>query len=95
MAIISEDFLRHIYEKHKDLVEMLNIKDMRELKELILNVLQNPDEIHEDKYKNYVKYYLKKINTLWINTVLVYNTVKTAYLISSKSYRRFKEKRWR
>ena len=92
---ISKDTLRHIYEKHEDLIKILSIKDMEELKEAILDVLQDPDEIHEDKYKNYVKYYLKKINALWINVVLVYNTVKTAYLISPKSYRKFKEKRWR
>jgi len=92
---ISENTLRHIYEKHEDLVKILRVRDVEELKEVILDVLQDPDEIYEDKYKNYVKYYLKKINALWINVVLVHNTVKTAYLISSKSYRKFKEKRWR
>jgi len=55
IGLISENTLRHIYEKHEDLVEMLNIKNMRELKEAILDILQNPDEVHEDKYKKYVK----------------------------------------
>ena len=64
------------------------------LREAIANILQNPDETHVDRFKNNVKYYLKRINNLWVNIILEDNTVKTAYLIGSKSYRKFKEKRW-
>ena len=40
MINISENTLRHFYEKHKDLVKILNISNMKELKEIILDILQ-------------------------------------------------------
>jgi len=51
--------------------------------------------VHADKYRGDVKYYLRRINDLWINVVVVSGAVKTAYLIGLKSYKRLKEKRWR
>jgi len=90
----SQAILKHIYEKHKDLIKILNIKNIDELKTIIINVLWKPDEIYLDKYRSNVKYYLKRINDLWINIILIGNIVKTAYLISSKSYKRYRDKRW-
>ena len=92
--IIPKSVLNHIYDEHKDLVETLKIRSIMELREAIANILQNPDKTHVDRFKNNVKYYLKRINNLWVNIILEDNTVKTAYLIGSKSYRKFKEKRW-
>ena len=40
-----------------------------ELREAIVNILQNPDETHVDRFKNNVKYYLKRINNLWVNII--------------------------
>lgn len=91
---ISRDTLRHVWEKHSDLVEALRIKSLEELLEVITQVLERPDEVHVDRLRSCVRYYLKKLDELWVNVVLVGDTVKTAYLISSKSYRKFREKRW-
>ena len=91
---VPEDTLRHIYEKHGDLIKALKIRSIAEFREVIMRILENPDEVHVDKFRRYVRYFLKKIDDLWINVVLLNNIVKTAYLLSSKSYRKFEEKRW-
>lgn len=91
---IPEITLRHVYEEHQDLIEVLKVKDIIDLRNVLKNILKNPDEVHIDRFRSNVRYYLKKIDDLWVNVVLVGNVAKTAYLISHKSYRRFKEKRW-
>ncbi len=93
--IISRDTLKHIFEEHRDLVELLNLYTLEDLRRLLLNTLRSPDETHVDRFRNDVRYFLKKIDDLWINVVVVRNSVKTAYLLGSRSYRKFAEKRWR
>jgi len=92
--VISKDALRHVWRKHPDLARILGLGDVEDLLRQIMQVLENPDEIHVDRFRSNVKYYLKKIDDLWINIILVDNIIKTAYLISFKSYRKFRERRW-
>ena len=94
-AHVSESTLRHIYEEHEDLIETLKLKSLTELREVIMSVLRDPHEVYADTRRDDVRYYLRKINDLWINVIVVSGTVRTAYLIGLKSYKRLKEKRWR
>jgi hypothetical protein len=64
----------------------MNIKSIEELEKLILGVVEAPDEIYMDLFN--VKYFLKKINELYINVIISDDRVKTAYLISPKTYYR-------
>jgi hypothetical protein len=92
MVIISENVLRHILRRHRDIARLMNVENARELEKVIANVVETPDEVYVDLFN--VKYFLKKINELYINVVVVNDTVKTAYLISSKTYHRSRERRW-
>jgi hypothetical protein len=92
MVIISENVLRHILRRHRDIARLMNVENARELEKVIANVVEAPDEVYVDLFN--VKYFLKKINELYINVVVVNDTVKTAYLISSKTYHRLRERRW-
>lgn len=57
-----------------------------ELEKLILDVVEVLDEVYMDLFN--VKYFLKKINELYINVITADDRVKTAYLISPKTYHR-------
>jgi hypothetical protein len=62
----------------------MNIKSIGELEKLILSVVEVPDEVYMDLFN--VKYFLKKINELYINIIIADDRVKIAYLISPKTY---------
>ena len=49
--------------------------------------------MHIDAYNPSIKYFLKKVDDLWLIIVALENDVKTAYLISSKTYERFVARR--
>ncbi|MGC8933289.1 MAG: hypothetical protein ACP5LQ_08385 [Candidatus Methanodesulfokora sp.] len=91
---VSQATLRHIFERHKDLVRALGIVSLEELKDEIMLIMQNPDEVHVDISRSDVKYYLKKLDDVWAMVILVGGDVKTAYLIGLKSYKRFEGRRW-
>jgi len=46
---ISRDTLRHVWEKHGDLVKELKLKNFEELLGVIVQVLEQPDEVYIDK----------------------------------------------
>jgi len=80
--------------KHSDLVKELKLRNLEELQNIIVQILEQPDEVYIDRYRSNVKYYLKKLDKHWINVVVANTTVKTAYLINRESYKRLSEKRW-
>jgi hypothetical protein len=89
---VPDRVLKHIMSKHRDFTAILNVKGIDELKQLIKDVLESPDEVYSDEYG--VKYFLKRINDHWINVVVAEDTVKTAYIIGSRTYRRLRRRKW-
>ena len=57
-------------------------------------MVNNPSEVHQDIHNPSVRYYLRRLNDLWLNMAIQGNEVKTAYIISTKSYNKFKTRRW-
>ncbi|MEM3713290.1 MAG: hypothetical protein QXR97_07130 [Thermoproteota archaeon] len=92
MTIVSDNVLRHILRKHRDTTRLMGVRDIEELRKIIISVIKEPDEAYMDKFDT--KYFLKKIDELYVNTIVVEDSVKTAYLISTKSYKRFRERKW-
>ena len=66
---------------------------MDSLKRLLEDALVSPDEVRLDTRSSDVRYFLKKVNGLWLMVVALEDEVKTAYLISPKTYKRFSSKR--
>ena len=93
-AKIPVTVLRHIFEKHHDLVEYLGVTAPSELADVLQNMLCSPDEAHMDKFRHDVLYCLKRVGSYWVSIVVASGTVKTAYLVNNRSYRRLREKRW-
>ncbi|MCP8313069.1 MAG: hypothetical protein H3Z53_01670 [archaeon] len=92
MVIISKNILKHVLRKHRDIAKLIDVKGVEELRRIIADVVENPDEAYMDALD--VKYFLKKIDELYINIVVLNDTVKTAYLISPKTYYRLRRKKW-
>ncbi len=92
MVIVSEYVLKHILRKHRDITRLMGIENVEELRKLITSVIEKPDGTYVDTFGT--KYFLKKTDELYFNTIVAGDSVKTAYLISAKSYKRFKEKKW-
>lgn len=93
MIVIPEGVVKHVLKKHRDFVVMLRVRDVDELKRIIREVVENPDEVHVDAYG--VRYFLKRINDKWINVIVTGDSVKTAYIIGLRTYLRLRERRWR
>ena len=93
MIVIPEGVVKHVLKKHRDFVVMLRVRDVDELKRVIREVVENPDEVHVDAYG--VRYFLKRINDKWINIIVTGDSVKTAYIIGLRTYLRLRERRWR
>ena len=93
--IIHEDVLRHIMRRHgNDLRKIIGIQRLEELRSIVEDVINNPSEAHQDIHNPSVRYYLRRLNDLWLNVVIQGNEVETAYIISTKSYNKFKTGRW-
>jgi hypothetical protein len=73
------------------MISILNLKG-NDLVKLIINTLENPNQIYIDNRGG--KYFLKKYNELYFNVIVHENIIRTAYLISSKTYLRMVKKRW-
>lgn len=62
------------------------------LVKLLCDVLQEPNEVYVDVYDS--RYFLKKLDDLYLNVIVSEQMVKTAYLISQKTYSKMGSKRW-
>jgi len=95
MITISDGVLKHIIRKHgADFSRLLGITRLDELRRLLKEALTNPDETHVDARNPRAKFFLKKKDALWLLIVVVGREVKTAYLISFKTYKRLAYRRW-
>lgn len=92
MATISGNVLKHVLRRHRDFARVLGVGSVEELRRVIVDVVEVPDEVYVDLFD--IKYFLKKINELYVNVIVVNDRVKTAYLIGSKTYHRLRERKW-
>ncbi|MEM3078146.1 MAG: hypothetical protein QXR38_01460 [Nitrososphaerales archaeon] len=68
------------------------MKGIEELRGILADIVENPDEAYVNEFD--VKYFLKKVDELYINVVIIGDVMKTAYLISPKTHYRLRKKRW-
>lgn len=57
MIVISEDVLKHILRKHRDITRLMGIENVEELRKLITRAIKNPDETYVNTFGT--KYFLK------------------------------------
>ena len=90
-VILTEGIIAHIVRKHSEILSLLSL-DRQGFVELLHSALKEPNEVYADAYQS--KYFLKKLDNLHLNVVVSEGIVKTAYLISGKTYSKMRKKRW-
>lgn len=88
---ITEDVVGHVIRKHSDVLSLFGLTK-EGFVDLLRSVLEKPHEVYIDVYGS--RYFLKRLNKLYLNAVVNEETVRTAYLISSKTHSRMRRKRW-
>jgi hypothetical protein len=91
---ISEWVVRHIMKRHRDWVGMLKLDSEIGVRNFIMRVLSKPDEVHMDRVRNDVRYFLKRLDDKFLCIVVVGDDVVTAYLLNREKYGRYKVRRW-
>lgn len=88
---VSQEVIDHIVRKHPQMLSVVGFERERLVASLVLT-LENPVEIHANAGLS--KYYLRKLNDLYLNIIVIGDTVKTAYLIGDATYKRMSRARW-
>ena len=52
MVIVSENALRHVLRKHRDITRFMGVKNLEELRKIITDVIENPDEVYIDTFRS-------------------------------------------
>jgi hypothetical protein len=91
---ISEWVVRHRMKRHRDWVGMLKLDSEIDVRNFIMRVLSKPDEVHMDRIRNDVRYFLKRLDDKFLCIVVVGDDVVTAYLLNREKYGRYKVRRW-
>jgi len=89
--IVTEDVVDHVVRKHSEILSLLALTRNGFVK-LLCNALEEPNEVYVDVHDS--RYFLKKLNDLYLNVIVSEQTVRTAYLISPKTYSKMGRKRW-
>jgi hypothetical protein len=91
---ISEWVVRHRMKRHRDWVDMLKLDSEIDVRNFIMRVLSKPDEVHMDRIRNDVRYFLKRLDDKFLCIVVVGDDVVTAYLLNREKDGRYKVRRW-
>ncbi len=88
---ITREVLDHIQRKHPQMFSMVGLS-REQLVSSLVQALGNPDEVYVDTSGS--RYCVKRIDALYLNVIVVGETVKTAYLMGNRTYRRMRKTRW-
>ena len=88
---VTEDVVGHVSRKHSEVLSLLGLTE-EGFFDLLCRVLEKPHEAYIDSFGS--RYFLKKLNDLYLNVVVDEGIVRTAYLISSKAHSRMRRRRW-
>jgi hypothetical protein len=91
---ISEWVVRHRMKRYRDWVGMLKLDSEIDVRNFIMRVLSKPDEVHMDRIRNDVRYFLKRLDDKFLCIVVVGDDVVTAYLLNREKDGRYKVRRW-
>jgi len=90
-VVITEDVIDHVIRKHSEILSLLGLTRKGFVK-LLRSALGEPNEAYVDVHDS--RYFLKRLDHLYLDVVVGEGIVRTAYLISSKTYSRMRRKRW-
>lgn len=79
---VTEDVVDHVIRKHSEIFSLLGLTRKGFVK-LLRSALEKPNEAYVDVYDS--RYFLKKLNDLYLNVVVSDETVKNGVLNKSEN----------
>lgn len=89
---VSSTLYFHVKKRHLDVFKVLGVSDENSFVQAVGKVVRGPNEVYSDGAGTL--YYLCKVNDLYVNVIVFKNSIKTVYLLSLRSYRRMRFKKW-
>jgi hypothetical protein len=81
----SEKVIKHVMKRHRDWIGMLGLSSEEEVRDFIVRVLSQPDEMYGDIVGSDVRYFLRRLGNKFL-CIVVDDEVVTAYLISLEKH---------
>jgi hypothetical protein len=79
---VTKDVVDHVIRKHSEILSLLGLTRNGFVK-LLRSALEEPSEAYVDVYGS--RYFLRRLNDLYLNAVVSEDALRTAYLISSEN----------
>lgn len=91
LVTVTDEVIDHIERKHPEMLALVGFVKGH-LVSSIVETLERPNEVYTDDRRS--RDFLKKLDDLYLNVIVVEDRVKTTYLISGKTYDRMGKMRW-
>lgn len=91
LITITSEVIEHVERKHPQMVSLARLNGERLLSSVI-RTLEKPDEVFVDA--RHARYFLMKMDDLYLNVIVTNDIVKTAYLMGERTHKRMEKTRW-
>ena len=91
LVTITDEVIDHMERKHPEMLSLVGFMK-EQLISSIVQTLEKPDEVYVDVRSS--KYFLKKLDDLYLNVIVVGDGVKTTYLTGGRTYTRMGKMKW-
>jgi len=91
LVTITDEVIDHMERKHPEMLSLVGFMK-EQLISAIVQTLEKPDEVYVDVRSS--KYFLKKLDDLYLNVIVVGDGVKTTYLMGTRTYARMGKMKW-
>ena len=88
---IASEVIDHVERKHPQMLSVARLNGEK-LVSSVIRTLENPNEVYVDAHN--ARYFLRKMEELYLNVIVRGDIVKTAYLMGERTHRRMEKTRW-
>jgi len=91
LILLSSEVVDHIVRKHPQMFSIVGFsKDQIVI--TLIHALETPSEVFLDTLGS--KHFIKEVGDVYLNVIVIEDSVKTAYLIGNRTYARMRRARW-
>jgi len=91
LITVPDEVVDHVVRKHPEMLSLVGFMKER-LISSIVQTLKKPTEVYLDVRRS--RYFLRKLNDLYLNVIVVEDRVKTAYLMGERTYTKMGRMKW-
>lgn len=91
LITLTDEVIDHVGRKHPEMLSLVGFTK-EQLISSIVKTLESPNEVYADVRQS--RYFLKKLDDLYLNVIVVGNRVRTTYLMGRGTFTRMGKTRW-